>query len=381
MGGQLQMLWPEGRPAPRAALPDGYELRALRPGDGAAHAALMRAAGFQDWDEGRLRTALEKALPAGVFLIVRRTDGAPAATAMALHHPAELHPAGGELGWVAADPAQSGRGLGRVAAAAAVSRLLAAGYARIYLRTDDSRLAALKTYLRLGFQPFLCAPDMEARWREVCARLSWPFAPEEWPRLGGAAGPAASAPADAGPLRLSTPFTEELARSLRAGQRVLLSGTVYVARDAAHKRMVETLAAGGAPPFDPAGQVIYYAGPTPARPGRPIGSVGPTTSSRMDGYLEPLLRLGLRGTVGKGARSAEVKALLARHGAVYLAAAGGAGALLAARVAAAETIAYPELGPEALRRLRLDDFPALVACDAAGGDWYQLGPAAWRSAT
>jgi len=180
------------------------------------------------------------------------------------------------------------------------------------------------------------------------------------------------------PLRISTPFSEETARALRAGQRVLLSGPAWSCRDAAHKLMVELLAAGDRLPFDLAGQVIYYAGPTPARPGKPVGSLGPTTSSRMDPYVELLLALGLRGMIGKGERSPEVRKLLQDYGAAYLAAAGGAGALLAGCVRSAEVVAWPELGAEAVRRLELVDFPAIVACDSVGGDLYAQAQESWR---
>ena len=180
------------------------------------------------------------------------------------------------------------------------------------------------------------------------------------------------------PGKLTTPLSEELARSLRAGGRLLLSGPALVARDTAHKRMVELLAAGRGLPFDISGQVIYYAGPTPARPGKPVGSMGPTTSGRMDRYVGPLLAAGLRGMIGKGERSAEVRDLLAKHGAVYLAATGGAGALLGERISSSATIAWPELGPEAVLRITLDNFPVLVACDTVGGDLYRDGQEAWH---
>jgi fumarate hydratase subunit beta len=196
----------------------------------------------------------------------------------------------------------------------------------------------------------------------------------EKPGAKSAGAPSVSAE----PVRVTAPLGEEAARSLRAGQRVLISGTAYTARDAAHKRMTEILAAGGALPFDISGALIYYAGPTPARPGRPIGAIGPTTSSRMDRYVGPLLAAGLRGMIGKGERSVEVRDLLARHGAVYFAATGGAGALLAKHVKSAEVIAWPELGAEAVRRIELIDFPALVACDATGGDLYGSGRETWR---
>jgi fumarate hydratase subunit beta len=172
-------------------------------------------------------------------------------------------------------------------------------------------------------------------------------------------------------LRITTPLTEEVVRSFRVGQRLLLSGPAYSCRDAAHKRMVEMLTAGGSLPFDLNGAVIYYAGPTPARPGNPVGAMGPTTSSRMDMYVEPLLKLGLRGMIGKGERSAAVRELLVQYGAVYLAATGGAGALLAASISSAEVVAWPELGTEAVRRIQLADFPALVANDNLSGDIYR----------
>lgn len=181
------------------------------------------------------------------------------------------------------------------------------------------------------------------------------------------------------PLEVSTPFSEELARSLRAGQKLLVSGTAYSCRDVAHKRIVEAIAAGGELPFDPAGQIVYYAGPTPARPGKAVGSMGPTTSYRMDPYVEPLLKLGLRGMVGKGVRGPKIRDLLASYGAVYMVATGGAGALLASRVKAAEVIAYPELGPEAVRRIDLSSFPVYVAYDTAGGDLYEEGQSEWRA--
>jgi len=182
----------------------------------------------------------------------------------------------------------------------------------------------------------------------------------------------------ASPLKLSTPLSEDEARSLRAGQKVVLSGTAYSCRDLAHKRIVKAISSGQEPPFDPQGQIIYYAGPTPARPGNPVGAMGPTTSYRMDPYVETLLEAGLRGMIGKGVRSARVKAMLARHGAVYLVATGGAGALLASRIREAQVIAYPDLGTEAVRRIELDGFPTYVAYDTVGGDLYEQGQARWR---
>ena len=167
-------------------------------------------------------------------------------------------------------------------------------------------------------------------------------------------------------IRLSTPLTADVAKSLRAGDAVLISGDLYTARDAAHKRLADLLTAGEALPLDLEGALIYYCGPTPAPPGRPIGSAGPTTASRMDAYAPLLYARGVRATIGKGPRSSAVRAALQEHGAVYLAAVGGAGALLAERVVAAELVAFEDLGPEAIRRLTVEDFPAIVAYDAHG---------------
>jgi fumarate hydratase subunit beta len=168
------------------------------------------------------------------------------------------------------------------------------------------------------------------------------------------------------PTRLATPLTAEAARSLHAGDAVLIRRHLYTARDAAHKRLRDLLDAGEPLPFDPEGAIIYYCGPTPAPPGRPIGSAGPTTSSRMDVYAPLLHAHGVRGTLGKGPRSAEVRAALQEHGAVYLVAVGGAGALLADRIVAAELVAFEDLGTEAIRRLTVEDFPAVVAYDSHG---------------
>jgi fumarate hydratase subunit beta len=177
------------------------------------------------------------------------------------------------------------------------------------------------------------------------------------------------------PHLLTTPLEEPQALALRAGDRVLITGAVYTARDAAHKRMVEALAAGRGLPFDPRGQVIYYAGPSPAPPGRVIGAAGPTTSSRMDAYAPALYEAGIRATIGKGARSGEVRRAIVECRALYLAAVGGAGALLARCIRAVEVVAYAELGTEAVRRLTVEDFPAVVVNDAHGADLYeQVGP-------
>ncbi|MBM3472382.1 MAG: TRZ/ATZ family protein [Armatimonadetes bacterium] len=168
-------------------------------------------------------------------------------------------------------------------------------------------------------------------------------------------------------IRLSTPLTAEAATSLQAGDAVLISGHLYTARDAAHKRLRDLLDAGEPLPFDPEGALIYYCGPTPAPPGRPIGSAGPTTSSRMDGYAPLLHAYGVRATLGKGPRSAAVRAALQEHSAVYLVAVGGVGALLAERIVAAELVAFEDLGTEAIRRLTVEDFPAIVTYDSHGG--------------
>jgi fumarate hydratase subunit beta len=177
---------------------------------------------------------------------------------------------------------------------------------------------------------------------------------------------------------LTPPLTDADLCALHAGDPVRIEGTIYVARDAAHKRLVEALAAGRPLPFDPGGQIIYYMGPSPARPGRPIGSAGPTTSYRMDPYTAPLLEAGIKAVIGKGGRSEETLRDLRTHRAVYLIAVGGAGALLAQAIRQAHVIAYPELGPEALRALEVVDFPVTVGYDLDGNDIYQIGRAPYR---
>jgi len=169
---------------------------------------------------------------------------------------------------------------------------------------------------------------------------------------------------------LRTPLTDEAVAELRAGDRVAISGILYAARDATHRAMVEALEGGEELPVDLRGQVIYYMGPTPARPGRVLGAAGPTTASRMDPYTPRLLDEGLKGMIGKGRRGPEVVEAIAEHGAVYFAAIGGAGALLSGRIKKAEVAAYPDLGPEALLRLEVEEFPAVVAVDSKGGDVY-----------
>ena len=178
---------------------------------------------------------------------------------------------------------------------------------------------------------------------------------------------------------LTTPVTREQLAPLRAGDTVLLSGTVYTARDAAHKRMMELLDAGEPLPFPVEGSAVYYVGPTPERPGQIIGSAGPTTSGRMDAYSPRLLDLGQAIMIGKGARNQAVKEAVVRSGAVYLAALGGAGALMAASVEELEVICWEDLGCEAVRRLTVRDLPLTVILDAHGGDLYESGPAAYLS--
>ncbi|MDR0905151.1 MAG: Fe-S-containing hydro-lyase [Oscillospiraceae bacterium] len=174
-------------------------------------------------------------------------------------------------------------------------------------------------------------------------------------------------------LNIALPLTTDVTKTLRAGDSVALSGAIYTARDAAHARLCELLDSGEPLPFELAGATIYYAGPAPASPGRVIGSVGPTTSYRMDAFAPRLLRLGQLGMVGKGERSAEVADAIREVGAVYLAAAGGAGALLSECVKSAEIVAFPDLGAEAVRRLIVENFPCVVAIDCNGGNIYVDG--------
>ncbi len=174
-------------------------------------------------------------------------------------------------------------------------------------------------------------------------------------------------------MKIHTPLTDDVVASLRAGQKVLISGTIYVARDAAHKRIVEAMDAGVPLPLELQGQIIYYMGPAPAKPGQAIGSAGPTTSYRMDPYTPRLLAAGLKGMIGKGNRSQAVKDAIRQYRAVYFASTGGAGALIAKSVKKAEVIAYEDLGAEALWKLEVEDFPATVINDIYGGDAYEDG--------
>ena len=176
-------------------------------------------------------------------------------------------------------------------------------------------------------------------------------------------------------LDIKSPLDEETLKKLKAGNQVFITGVIYVGRDAAHKRMVDALDEGKPLPFDIKGQTIYYMGPAPARPGQVIGSAGPTTSGRMDSYSPRLMAEGLKGMIGKGMRSQAVKDAIKENKAVYLAAIGGAGALISKSIKKSEVIAYEELGAEAVRRLEVEAFPATVVNDIYGGDLYQEGKA------
>jgi fumarate hydratase subunit beta len=177
---------------------------------------------------------------------------------------------------------------------------------------------------------------------------------------------------------IQLPLTEEIIQDLHAGNNLLLSGVIYVARDAAHKRLIETLNRGETLPFDIRGQVIYYMGPSPARPGQVIGAAGPTTSGRMDSYAALLMEKGLKGMIGKGRRSAAVKEAMLKYKAIYLGAIGGAGALISQTIRKSEVIAFNELGAEAVRKIEVEKFPATVINDIFGGDLYIEGQAKYR---
>ncbi len=170
---------------------------------------------------------------------------------------------------------------------------------------------------------------------------------------------------------VAAPITKDIARTLRAGEYIYLTGTIYTARDAAHKRMEEALSGDEGLPLDVRGQVIYYMGPSPAREGRPIGSAGPTTASRMDRYTPRLLDLGLGAMIGKGKRSKEVLEAIVRNESVYLAAVGGAGALISKCIKESEVVAYDDLGTEAIRKLTVENFPVIVVADCAGNNLYE----------
>jgi fumarate hydratase subunit beta len=181
-----------------------------------------------------------------------------------------------------------------------------------------------------------------------------------------------------GRKRIRAPLSDEDVRQLEAGDVVLISGAMYAARDAAHKLLIEMLDAGQELPFDPTGQIVYYVGPTPEKPGHAIGSAGPTTASRMDKWTPRLLQVGLKGIVGKGGRGAAVREALKEHTGVYMAALGGGGALAALQIRSQTVIAFPELGPEAIREMQVEDFPVWVVNDCAGRDYYGQAVAPWR---
>ena len=177
---------------------------------------------------------------------------------------------------------------------------------------------------------------------------------------------------------ITTPLTKEMSRSLKAGDSVLITGTIYSARDAAHKVMTEALDRGEKLPVDFTNQIVYYLGPTPAKPGNPIGSSGPTTSGRMDAYTPQMIEQGLTGMIGKGYRSQAVVDCMKKNSTVYMVAIGGAGALIAKSIKGYEVLAYPELGPEALAKLTVVDFPAIVAIDCEGNNFYEEGQKPYR---
>ncbi len=177
--------------------------------------------------------------------------------------------------------------------------------------------------------------------------------------------------------KITLPLTEELAKTLKAGDEVLVSGVIYTSRDAGHKRMCESLAKGEDIPFDPKDATIYYVGPTPAKPGQVIGSAGPTTSGRMDAYAPTMMSVGARGMIGKGARLPEVIDAMKKYSGVYFGAIGGAGALLAKCIKKADLIAFEDLGAEALRRLEVEDMPLVVIIDSEGNNLYEIGRKAY----
>ncbi len=178
--------------------------------------------------------------------------------------------------------------------------------------------------------------------------------------------------------KITTPVSDEVIAELKAGDSIFITGYLYTGRDSAHKKLIDLITEGKELPIDVKGQFIYYVGPTPARPGKPIGSAGPTTSYRMDSYAPTLYKLGLKGSIGKGARNEEVKDALKKYKGVYVASVGGAGALISKSIEEAEIIAYPELGPEAIRRIKVKDFPCIVINDMYGGDLYEEGKKQFR---
>ncbi len=179
-------------------------------------------------------------------------------------------------------------------------------------------------------------------------------------------------------IRIKTPLTDEVVERLKIGDKLLIQGVIYTGRDAAHKRLVELVNRGEGLPFDIRGQIIYYVGPTPAKPGNPIGSAGPTTSYRMDPYAPILIAKGLKGMIGKGSRGREVIDAMKKYRAVYFGATGGAGALISKRIKKSEVVAYEDLGPEAIRRIEVEDFPVIVVNDIYGNDLYEEGKKKYR---
>ena len=174
-------------------------------------------------------------------------------------------------------------------------------------------------------------------------------------------------------IDLETPLDDSTVEKLKAGDKVRISGVLYTGRDAAHKRLIEMIKSGKELPFDVKGQLLYYVGPTPAKPGQVIGSAGPTTSYRMDSYAPTLIKMGLKGTIGKGGRSKEVKEAMKMYKAVYFAAVGGAAALIAKTIKKVEIIAFEDLGTEAIRKMEVENFPAIVVNDTKGNDLYNIG--------
>ena len=179
-------------------------------------------------------------------------------------------------------------------------------------------------------------------------------------------------------IKIKTPLSDEDVQSLKIGDSVLITGKIYTARDAAHKRLIDLIEKGESLPLDLKGQIIYYVGPAPTKPGYVIGPAGPTTSGRCDPYTPVLLSLGLKGMIGKGVRSKEVREAMKKHKAVYFAATGGAAALISKNIKAVKIIAYEDLGPEAIRELEVEDFPVIVANDAHGSDLYEEGAKKYR---
>ncbi len=179
-------------------------------------------------------------------------------------------------------------------------------------------------------------------------------------------------------IKIKTPLSDEDVQNLKIGDSILITGKIYTARDAAHKRLIDLIEKGESLPLDLKGQIIYYVGPAPAKPGYVIGPAGPTTSGRCDPYTPALLALGLKGMIGKGVRSKEVREAMEKHKAVYLAATGGAAALISKNIKAVKIIAYEDLGPEAIRELEVENFPVIVANDAHGGDLYEEGIKKYR---